>query len=79
MSVERCEVTGNPYGTDTWTEGQPCRCSNCQRMLEHERTRLQNMVSELISAYLWMFERLNATQIRIRELEAKITEGKEKS
>lgn len=26
----RCEVTGNPPGTDVWPEGHPCCCSACR-------------------------------------------------
>jgi len=29
--VERCEITNNPCGTDTWVVGRPCRCNPCQR------------------------------------------------
>ena len=28
--VRRCSITKNPCGTDTWAEGQPCPCKNCQ-------------------------------------------------
>lgn len=31
--TERCEVTGNPVGTDTWMVGHPCQCAACQRMV----------------------------------------------
>ncbi len=26
----RCEVTGNPCGTDTWEVNSPCQCSPCR-------------------------------------------------
>lgn len=26
----RCEITGNPCGTDTRMEGRPCQCKSCQ-------------------------------------------------
>jgi uncharacterized protein (DUF433 family) len=29
----RCEVTGNPAGTDTWREGSSCPCDTCQKFL----------------------------------------------
>lgn len=28
---ERCEVTGNPCGTDTWEVNHPCTCGPCSR------------------------------------------------
>ena len=31
--MDRCNVTGNPCGTDTWIEGHSCPCENCQRWL----------------------------------------------
>lgn len=31
MAEERCEITGNPCGTDTWVVGRPCQCNPCQR------------------------------------------------
>lgn len=34
MSDLRCNITKNPCGTDTWTEGQPCLCKNCQSYLQ---------------------------------------------
>jgi uncharacterized small protein (DUF1192 family) len=44
-SSGRCEVTGNPCGTDTWALGHPCKCGPCQTYVaslkaqEHERWR----------------------------------------
>jgi hypothetical protein len=29
-SILRCEITGNPCGTDTWGINHPCQCKNCQ-------------------------------------------------
>lgn len=31
--VSRCEITGNPVGTDTWAVGHNCQCAACQKML----------------------------------------------
>lgn len=31
--VERCHVTGNPVGTDTWAKGHPCTCASCSRFI----------------------------------------------
>jgi hypothetical protein len=30
----RCEITGNPVGTDTWQVDHPCSCSNCRKMAQ---------------------------------------------
>jgi len=30
VPVFRCEITGNPCGTDTWEINHPCQCKNCQ-------------------------------------------------
>jgi hypothetical protein len=32
-SAGRCDVTGNPFGTDTWAEGHPCECASCQKWI----------------------------------------------
>lgn len=32
--VSRCEITGNPVGTDTWGQGQVCQCAACQQFLK---------------------------------------------
>jgi hypothetical protein len=29
----RCHVTKNLCGTDTWKEGEPCKCAGCQAWL----------------------------------------------
>lgn len=29
-ATPRCEVTGNPVGTDTWEVGHPCQCRPCR-------------------------------------------------
>lgn len=29
LPIPRCEITGNPVGTDTVMEGQPCGCNAC--------------------------------------------------
>lgn len=31
QAEERCEITNNPCGTDTWVIGHPCQCNPCQR------------------------------------------------
>lgn len=36
--LERCEVTGNPCGTDTWAAGSACRCAPCQRLVAALKT-----------------------------------------
>lgn len=28
--VARCEQTGNPVGTDTWSVNHPCQCGACR-------------------------------------------------
>lgn len=40
-NVERCFITNNPCGTDTWVVGQPCTCTQCQRWIMAEIDRLQ--------------------------------------
>lgn len=32
--ILRCEITGNPCGTDTWEINHPCKCKNCQEYLK---------------------------------------------
>ena len=32
-TVVRCEVTGNPCGTDTWFVGHPCSCGPCREFV----------------------------------------------
>ena len=34
QEAERCEVTTNPCGSDTWAEGYSCECSSCQAWLK---------------------------------------------
>ncbi len=34
VSVLRCEITGNPCGTDTWEINYTCPCKNCQQYLK---------------------------------------------
>lgn len=41
----RCQVTGNPCGTDTWPVGEPCICLNC---LTTERDDLLDLLSEAL-------------------------------
>lgn len=33
MTERRCIVTGNLCETDTWDDGCPCLCSECQKYL----------------------------------------------
>ncbi len=37
VALLRCEVTGNPFGTDTWEPGKRCQCSPCQLGFLRER------------------------------------------
>lgn len=34
IDVYRCAFTGNPVGTDTWREGYPCVCKECQEYIK---------------------------------------------
>jgi hypothetical protein len=34
VEVLKCEITGNPCGTDTWEVNHPCTCKNCTIYLE---------------------------------------------
>lgn len=40
----RCEVTGNPVGTDTWKVGSPCQCKECSAYLKRARTEVRRQV-----------------------------------
>lgn len=40
----RCEVTGNPVGTDTWKVGAPCQCHECSAYLRRARTAVRQQV-----------------------------------
>lgn len=31
--ISRCDITGNPIGTDTRALGQPCQCTSCKAAL----------------------------------------------
>ena len=42
----RCEVTGNPCGTDTRPAGSPCQCKACRRWSETTDARALTLVSE---------------------------------
>ncbi len=33
---DRCKVTKNPVGTDTWPDGLECPCEPCQRYVHPE-------------------------------------------
>ncbi len=39
-NILRCLITKNPVGTDTWMEGHPCKCNNCQLMLVKAELRI---------------------------------------
>lgn len=46
----RCEITGNPCGTDTWIEGHDCLCGACQHWLEladYQRTEREDQLREM--------------------------------
>lgn len=43
-STLRCQITGNPYGTDTRPEGQPCLCGSC--LAGEQMERLQAELAE---------------------------------
>jgi hypothetical protein len=49
MAIEmlRCSVTGNPCGTDTWTEGQPCGCPRCQAWLVLKQNTMRGFIDPL--------------------------------
>lgn len=32
--ILRCEITGNPCGSDTWEINHPCQCKNCKKYVE---------------------------------------------
>ena len=40
--ILRCEITGNPCGTDTRSKNQPCNCANCIRYDAAKAARLPN-------------------------------------
>lgn len=42
----RCEITGNPCGTDTWQKHRPCKCDACQRYLCESLTEAQKRERE---------------------------------
>lgn len=39
MDIWRCDITGNPVGTDTRRVGCPCKCQGCKAGAEIERLR----------------------------------------
>jgi hypothetical protein len=41
IAVDRCLVSGNPCGSDTWMEGTMCHCQNCQRWICLSHRRMQ--------------------------------------
>jgi hypothetical protein len=48
-AVARCEVTGNPCGTDTWAKGTACSCAACQAWLAHSPTLTVAKPEEVVS------------------------------
>lgn len=47
VAVLRCEVTGNPVGTDTRQVGFPCRCENCSPPDKRERAAALQALADL--------------------------------
>jgi len=46
----RCEITGNPCGTDTWEILTPCKCKQCQAWLMVYCTNLETRIKVLEDA-----------------------------
>jgi len=49
----RCDISGNPYGTDTLSVGVDCQCQGCRAHrrvthLQQENERLRSTVSNLL-------------------------------
>jgi len=50
MDTLKCEITGNVCGTDTWIDGHPCKCKNCQawlQMTKHKIDILDNSIDHI--------------------------------
>lgn len=47
VAVLRCEVTGNPVGTDTRQVGFPCHCENCSPPDKKERAAALQALADL--------------------------------
>ena len=43
----RCEITGNPCGTDTWVKGTPCHCSQCAAWLDEKLEETESRLDEV--------------------------------
>ena len=80
--TQRCEITNNPCGTDTWTVGHPCQCLACQKYLgdENERLRKLELFAKLLVG-VWECYRGTLPEpiidelVRLRET-IKLVEGK---
>lgn len=48
---DRCEITGNPCGTDTWEINHPCQCKNCQKYLKKEELKRDYKLEDFYSVY----------------------------
>lgn len=48
----RCEVTGNPCGTDTWRVGHECPCPQCQRYLYPYRHHGPSVFGDKLTDFL---------------------------
>ena len=53
MDRNKCEVTGNICGTDTWPEGQPCLCRNCQEYLLKNIEEIPIEYAKVINDNFW--------------------------
>ena len=49
----KCKITGNECGTDTWMEGRPCLCENCQRWLAENQKDLPPEFSKTVDEHFW--------------------------
>lgn len=57
LGTLRCEVSGNPSGTDCWVVGFPCKCKPCQTWCA-----FREHVAELVAER----DRLRADLVRLR-------------
>jgi hypothetical protein len=49
----RCEITKNICGTDTWTEGKPCLCKNCQKYLIEISKDCPSEFNKVVTEQFW--------------------------
>jgi hypothetical protein len=71
MTAERCEVTGNPVGTDTWMTDCACECAPCQKLVKalndaHAKQRVEQ--EERRVSAIWV-DVANAKLRQIADLE----------